>query len=157
MRKPSVVPDVHNIFTESGCRKKSLFTPRFDGSKITLVESGTIDIQDEINSYAPYSDLRYMMSRLKVGDSSVLKSQSPLYGDFTSIPHNAVDAVNLLHDVERHFATLSEDERSACNNDWRVYLANLFNNQSYVPVGSAAADVTDSVIKADVKEVTYEP
>lgn len=152
MRKPSSIPDVHNIFTDPGNRKKSLFTPRFDGTKITLVESGTIDIQDEINSYAPYSDLRYMLSRLKVGDSSVFKSQPALYGDFTSIPDNAVDAVNLLHDVERRFATLSEDERSACNNDWRVYLANLFNNQPVTPAVDAVSDVTKEVIKEEIHE-----
>lgn len=130
MRKPNCVPDVHNIFTCSGNRKKSIFTPRFNGKRVTLVETGTLDIQDQINSFAPYSDLRYMLSRLKVGDVSCVKSQPPLYGDFTAFPRSPIDAVNLVHDVERYFATLPDEERSACNNDWRVYFANLFSGES---------------------------
>lgn len=130
MRKPNCVPDVHNIFTCSGNRKKSIFTPRFNGTRVTLVKTGSIDLQDEINSYAPYSDLRYMLSRLKVGDFSCVKSKPALFGDFTALPRNAVDAVNLVHDVERYFATLPEEQRSACNNDWRVYFANMFSRDS---------------------------
>ena len=147
MRKPNQVPDVHNIFTCSGNRKKSIFTPRFNGTRVTLVETGTIDIQDEINAYAPYSDLRYMLSRLKVGDVSCVKSQSPLYGDFTTFPRNAVDAVNLVHDVERYFATLPEEQRSACNNDWRVYLANIFSGDTV-----SSSDVSTNLVNNSVEE-----
>ena len=150
MRKPNQVPDVHNIFTCSGNRKKSIFTPRFNGTRVTLVETGTIDIQDEINAYAPYSDLRYMLSRLKVGDVSCVKSQPPLYGDFSAIPRNAIDAVNLVHDAERYFATLPEEQRSACNNDWRVYLASLFSGDFAPASGESVNPVNDNLIDKEV-------
>lgn len=143
MRKPNRVSDVHNIFTCPGNRKKSIFTPRFNGTRVTLVETGSLDIQDEINAYAPYSDLRYMLSRLKVGDFSCVKSQAPLYGDFTSLPRSPIDAVNLVHDVERYFATLPDEERSACNNDWRVYFANLFSGESASSSGVSTDPVKD--------------
>ncbi len=150
MRKPNCVPDVHNIFTCPGNRKKSIFTPRFNGSRVTLVETGTIDIQDEINSYAPYSDLRYMLSRLKVGDVSCVKSQPAFFGDFTAIPRNAIDAVNLVHDVERYFSTLPEEERIACNNDWRVYFASKFSGDSVSSSGVSADPLKDSTIETEV-------
>lgn len=153
MRKPNRVSDVHNIFTCPGNRKKSLFTPRFNGTRVTLVESGTLDIQDQINAYAPYTDIRYMLNRLKVGDMSVVKSVPALYGDFTSIPRSPVDVVNLLHDVQRYFATLPEDARSACNNDWRVYLANLFSGDN---VSTPSASVTDVNLSKNVEVDTDE-
>ena len=85
MRKPNHVPNVSEIFTASGSRKKPIYTPRFDGECILLRETGSIDIQDSINSYAPYCDLRYMLTRLKAGDTSVLSSRPASYGDLQKI------------------------------------------------------------------------
>lgn len=125
MRKPSRIPCVTDYVTASGTRKRKLYTPRFNGEGIVLSESGSIDIQDSINSYAPYCDIRYMLQRLKLGDTSVLTSKQAVYGDLSAIPRNPVDALNLIHDVERCFDQVSDDIRKACNNDWRVYFTRL--------------------------------
>lgn len=125
MRKPSRIPKIIDFVTCAGNRKKKLYTPRFNGETIVLSESGSIDVQDSINSYAPYCDLRYMLSRLKVGDSSVLSTRPPTYGDFTLIPRNPIDTLNLIHDVERRFGSVPEDIRKECNNDWRIYFTRL--------------------------------
>lgn len=143
MRKPNHVPNVAEIFTASGSRKKPLYTPRFDGECISLRETGSIDIQDSINAYAPYCDLRYMLTRLKAGDSSVLSSRSPSYGDFTGLPGNPVDTLNLIHDVERSFAELPDDVRLSCNNDWRVYFTRLCTGDFNVSP-DASSDVSSS-------------
>lgn len=148
MRKPNHVPDVSQIFTASGSRKKPIYTPRFDGECIVLRETGSIDIQDSINAYAPYCDIRYMLTQLKAGDTSVLSTRSPSYGDFSGMPGNPVDTLNLIHDVERRFSELPDDVRQSCNNDWRVYFTRLcpgdLDNQA-----GATADVPASDSSAD--------
>lgn len=138
MRKPNHVPNVAEIFTSSGCRKKPIYTPRFDGECISLRETGSIDIQDSINAYAPYCDIRYMLTRLKAGDSSVLTSRSASYGDFTGLPGNPVDTLNLIHDVERSFSELPDDIRLSCNNDWRVYFTRLCTGDLNVSPGNSS-------------------
>lgn len=154
MRKPNHVPNVSDIFTASGTRKKPIYTPRFDGECISLRETGSVDIQDSINAYAPYCDLRYMLTRLKAGDSSVLCSRSPSYGDFSGLPGNPIDTINLIHDVERSFSQLPDDVRLSCNNDWRVYFTRLCTGDFNVSSG-ASADVQapDSVPADSSKEV----
>lgn len=148
MRKPNHVPNVAEIFTASGSRKKPIYTPRFDGECISLRETGSIDIQDSINSYAPYCDLRYMLTRLKAGDCSVLSSRPPCYGDFTGLPGNPVDTLNLIHDVERSFSELPAEVRSSCNNDWRVYFTRLctgdFNDSPVVSPDLSSSDIVSS-------------
>lgn len=148
MRKPSRIPCITDITTCSGSRKKKIYTPRFNGECIVLSDSGTVDVQDTIDSYAPYCDLRYMLSQLKVGDRSVLSSRPCSYGDFSSIPRNPIDTLNLIHDVERRFGDLPDDVRQACNNDWRVYFTRLcsgdFNSSPVVSPDISAPATSDS-------------
>ncbi len=154
MRKPNHVPNVSEIFTASGSRKKPIYTPRFDGECISLRETGSIDLQDSINAYAPYCDIRYMLTRLKVGDTSVLSSRSPSYGDFSGLPGNPVDTLNLLHDVERSFSELPDDIRLSCNNDWRVYFTRLCTGDLNVTSGNPAdLSSPDPVSSDSSKEV----
>ena len=141
MRNPnSRIPLVNDFVTPAGNRKKELFTPKFDGQRVSLVSSGFIDVQEKIDAYAPFCDISYMLSRLKVGDSSVINSAEPMYGDFTTIPRNPIDAINLVHDAERAFASLPDDIRSSCNNDWRVFFAKSIDGTLY----NTSGDVDNS-------------
>lgn len=155
MRKISKIPNIDSIFSVSGSRKKTVYTPVFNGSSVVLRASGTVDVQDSINAYAPYTDIRYMLHRLKLGDSSVLSSGSPLFGDFTSMPTDPVMALNLMCDVQRRFAELPESVRMANNNDWRVYFTGLFHNSVGNSSNSACPDspsVEPLIPKDSIKE-----
>ena len=145
------IPVTRDVVTSPGSCVEILYTPSFNGSEIVLSESGTVDVQDRINSFAPYCDIRYMLNQLKVGDTSVLSSRPPMYGDFSSMPSHPVDALNLITDVERRFASLPDDVKASYNNDWRVYFTRLFAPASdrdvvvpdNVPVSdSSPADIT---------------
>ena len=130
------IPNVGDVVTSPGSRTETLFTPKFNGSEIVLVKSGTVDVQDRIESYAPYCDMRYMLTQLRLGDRSVLTSKQPLFGDFSGMPSHPVDAINFIDDVQSSFERLPEETRLACNNDWRVYFTQLvtgkLNNSSGV-------------------------
>lgn len=135
--KFSGVSDPHSFLSCSGERIHILYDSRFDGSRVVLEESGSFDLQDRINSFAPYTDISYMLNRLKVGDSSVLSNRTPLYGDFSGMPDNPADAINLYHGAERAFAQLSAEEKLIYNNDFRVWLAQLM-------AGCTSAEPSDS-------------
>lgn len=127
------------FITSSGNREHIRYEPRFNGSTVVLREVGREDIQQRINAFAPYTDLNYMLSRLKVGDSSVLNSRQPMYGDFTGLPTNGIDAVNLVQTAESRFLELSAEDRQKFNNDFRVWLASMLH-----PTGPVSNSKTDN-------------
>lgn len=141
------VSDPHSFMSCVGERVHTLYDSRFDGSRVVLEVSGSFDLQDRINSYAPYTDIAFMLNRLKVGDDSVLSSRTPLYGDFSGMPDNPADAINLYHGAERAFAQLSAEEKLSFNNDFRVWLASLMACSS-----SVERPVVDPVPVVDDKQ-----
>lgn len=149
MRNPNArIPDPHTFVSCAGSKHHVIYESRFDGQSLCLVEVGREEIQPKINAYAPYTDLVYMLSRLKVNDFSVLNSRPPMYGDFSGLPANPVDAINLVHSAESAFASLPLDEKQKYNNDYRVWLAGVFSGSGVPAVSagspaSAGLDVND--------------
>lgn len=142
--------------SDPGKRIQPIFEPRFDGKTITLQKVGTKDVQEEIQSYEPYTDIAYMLHRLSVGDTSVLTKSTPVYGDFTILPEHPMDIVNYITSAESAFGDLSAAERGQYNNDWRVWVSSLFDakqSASKSDSGSTSKDTGDSGSKdtGDVK------
>lgn len=138
------------FITCPGSRIHTHFDSRFDGRRVVLVESGVSDIQDSIEAFGRYTDLHYMLHRLSVGDSSVITARVPMYGDFSGLPTNPVDAINVVHSAEQAFGQLSMEERAAFNNDFRSWLASRLSGPA-----SGGSAVPDPVpVPVPVKEVT---
>ena len=148
------VSDPHSFVSCAGERIHTLYDSCFDGSRVVLKESGTFDIQERINSFAPYTDFSYMLNRLKVGDNSVLSSRTPFYGDFSGMPDNPTDAINLYHGAEQAFGQLSPEEKLAYNNDFRVWLASIMAGSTSVdrPVSDPVPVLTDKKVEDVVDE-----
>lgn len=113
-----------------GSRYHTHFDSRFDGRRVVLVESGVSDIQETIEAFGKYTDLHYMLHRLSVGDNSVLSCRVPMYGDFSGLPTNPVDAINIVHSAEESFGKLSLEERASFNNDFRAWLVSRLSGPS---------------------------
>lgn len=138
-----------------------LFEPRFDGSTTSLVQVGTKNIQKEMDSLAKYCDINYMLTQLSNGDTSCLSKNQPLFGDFSRLPDNPADVLNLVNGAQSAFGKLSASDRARYSNDWRVWFASCLQS-SRAPVVPTPSDSvpSDSVpsdsIRSDdsVKEVT---
>lgn len=131
MRNPfSRVPDASTFCSPSGSRTKIQYEGRFNGKHGTLVATGSIDTQDIINAYAPLTDINYMLHRLSIGDRSVLSTRAPMYGDFSGLPSNPVDAINMVENARSTFGRLPVEEKQKFNNDYRVWLAGLFSGSA---------------------------
>lgn len=149
----SGLPDYDSIRSCCGSEYHVLYEPRFDGSRLSLVEVGREEIQPKIEAFAPFTDLVYMLSRLKVNDFSVLNQSSPMYGDFSDLPDNPVDAINLVHSAERRFAELPVEEKQKYNNDYRVWLSQLFTPDASA---SVVADIKHPDSAVPVEEVSID-
>lgn len=101
---------------------KTVFESYYDGTTIKLRELGTRNIQEAIDLEAPYSDLEYMLNKLKLGDTSVLTVKQPIYGDFSQLPKNPIDVINIVRSAEEYFQTLPAETQHRYNNDWRSWL-----------------------------------
>lgn len=120
-KRESVDP---NLFvSNSGSRKKKLRSPFYDGRKLTLIESGEIDIQDEINSHARECDMNFILSRLNQGDFTVLNNQSPMFADFHNLPTSFREVLDVGLNAERIFNTLPVDIRKQFDNDYRLFVS----------------------------------
>lgn len=130
-----------------GSRIHLHYEAKHDGQRLVLEAAGSTDIQNEIESYGKYTDLHYMLHRLAVGDKNVMASRPPIYGDFSGLPTNPVDAINLVHSAERRFGSLSSEDRAAYNNDYRKWLASVLSGnvpgKHPVPDGSKSDEVKE--------------
>ena len=146
MRNPFSKVSVPGEFcTPPGDPIHHICTGRFNGKTLSVVETGTEDIQQSIQAHAPFTDLRYMLSRLSVGDNSVISSRQPIYGDFSGLFDNPIDAINSVNAARSQFDLLSPEEKTACNNDWRVWFASLLHNSSSDNKPSVADDFPSGV------------
>lgn len=145
----SSVRPVGEFITPPGDRLHVQYEPRFDGQTLRVVAVGSYDAQAEIEAYAPYCDINYMLSQLKLGDTSVLSNRPALYGDFSGCPDNPIDAINLVHSAERRFAQLDTETKASYNNDYRVWLADMLGS-SDTPHDLSAPVPSDSVTTDDV-------
>lgn len=134
----------------TGSRIQLTYEPRFDGVRTSLVVSGKFDRQERIESFAPYCDIIYMLSRLSVGDSSVLSVRKPVYGDFSGLPDNPIDAINILRSAEDRFASLSAEDRLAHGNDYLRWLYSCLSGSAPDRNLDPAPDPSSDPVKEDI-------
>lgn len=128
--KQARIPNISSINTYSGSPIHQILEPRFNGSTTQLVVTGEENIQDRMEAEAPYTDINYMLHRLTLGDPSVLSRKQPMYGDFTGLPSDPIEALNLVHESESAFGRLSADEKLKYNNDWKKWFADILSNRT---------------------------
>lgn len=128
--KEARIPNIASIHTYSGSPIHKILEPRFDGNVTRLVVTGEENIQDRMEAEAPTTDINYMLHRLSLGDQSVLSSRRPMYGDFTGLPSDPIEALNLVHQSEFAFSQLPADDKLKYNNDWKQWFADLLSHKN---------------------------
>ncbi len=152
IRNPnSRISNPYGFVAPAGESVHILFTGVWKVDRLELVESGSVDLQERIQSQAPFTDLAYMVKRLKLGDNSVLTKKQPLYGDFTKLPVNGSELVNTLLHAEYAFNQLPVDERKKHGYDYRSWLASIFQPVVEKPVDKVVVE-KPAVEKPVVKE-----
>ena len=127
IRNPnSRISNPYDFIAPAGESIHTLYVGVWRTNRLELVESGTVDLQERIQTQAPFTDLSYMIKRLKLGDNSVLTKRQPLYGDFTQLPNDGSQLVNTLLHAEYAFNQLPVEDRKKHGYDYRSWLASIF-------------------------------
>ena len=121
-----------------------------------MIEQGTVDLQERIQVQAPSTDLAYMIKRLKLGDSSVLTTKQPLYGDFTQFPTDGSELVNTLLHAEYAFNQLPDEERKDHGYDYRSWLSSIFNPVAK-PVEKPIEKPVDNTVEKPIEKPIVSP
>lgn len=121
--KYSAVSDPQDFVSCPGDPIHVLYSPSVgsDG-RIVLKATGKESIQDRIESMRSTTDMAYILRKLSFGDTSVLRSDTPMFGDFSSQPKTLVEAMQLQLDAEARFMQLPLDVRNAFDHDYRRWL-----------------------------------
>lgn len=127
LRNPNAkIPQISDLLSSSG----DLFKPVLSGKlmadgTIKLSEVDRIDIKAEINSHASTCDMAYILSRLNVGDVSVLNNKEGAYGDFTVFPKTYAEMLQLVQSGEAAFESLPLDVRSKFDNNINKWFSQI--------------------------------
>lgn len=127
LRNPNAkIPNISDLLSSPGDLFKSVLSGKLmaDGT-IKLSEVDRIDIKAEINSYASTCDMAYILSRLNVGDVSVLNNREGAYGDFTVFPKSYAEMLQLVQNGEVAFESLPLDVRSKFDNNLYKWFASI--------------------------------
>ena len=95
------------IISNAGSRIKQLYEARVDNQgHIDLVESGTEDLYDYIQSFKESCDINTIVKRFAAGDTDVLARRQATYGDFTELPRTYAELLNTVIQGENYFNSL---------------------------------------------------
>lgn len=122
MRNPNARVPLEFDPTCSGDRYHVDYQPIIEDGCIQLVEAGRTDIQAVIDSYADSCDMSLILQRLSIGDTSVLNSKTPMFGDFTSCPSTLAGILNLKLEAQRLYDKLDPAVRDQFE-DFNSWLA----------------------------------
>lgn len=121
---------------------------------LELVVDGKLSISEYINSFGACTDMSYILSRLRAGDSSVLFSTSDPYGDTTIFPTNPAEALQYINNATAYFDQLPDSVRGRFDNRFDLWIKSagtkewidkmVVDNLSGTPA-SPVPDVTSDV------------
>lgn len=151
-----ILPDPNSYVTSPGDEYHILYTS-------VLLDDGTIDlepmsrepIQDRINSFAAVTDMSYILTQLRNGNTSVLNRGKPIFGDFTETPKTYAQALQLVIDGRAQFDALPLDVRSKFDNSFEKWFATAGSAEwlSAMSLDSSGSGSVDSSVSDSESEV----
>lgn len=157
MRNPKAkVSDPSKFVTDPGSDIHVIYTGKLcPNGQIRLTESGKESISEKINAEKMYTDINYIMSRLELGDTSVIRPASSLmYGDLSTAPKSLADHLQIFINSRSAFNELDLDTRSKFSNNYMLWLQDagtdywLSAMKDYIPDLVLEKDV-ESEVKVD--------
>lgn len=96
-----------------GRTEKPIYTANEDGFP---VESGTVNIYDEIQSHRQSVELATLLQRYAQGDATALNKIQGVYADVVDMPSTYSELFERVRDAENSFNALPEDVRVLFDN-----------------------------------------
>lgn len=116
------------------------YAPHFDDTgHYELVESGKINIYDEIQSHADSVDIHVLLKMYAEGDASALVRRQGSFMDVTGMPSTYAEMLNVLNDANQIFLQLPVDERAKYDHSFEVWLSSLSPDDFNPPAPAESA------------------
>lgn len=128
------------FYCSSGNRKRKLYEPYYTESGSRQLRCiGEDDIFDYIQSFKASCDIKTLLKRFELGDTSALLARPGVYADFINAPSTLAEYLNVQIKAKQLFDSLPADVRSSFNND---------PNQFFVKIGTPEfEDIARNYIK----------
>lgn len=120
-----------------------------DGT-ITLVKDGIINIQQQIDSYEPSTDIYNIINNLGM---DALRPDVGNYFDATDIPKNYAEMLQLFIDGERAFDRLPVEVKQKFDNDFNKWFATAGSEEWLLKCGFGKT-IEDVVNEKENEEVS---
>lgn len=147
--KNAKVSDPNTFVCNPGSDEHILYASKVTPSgEIILTPCGKESISEKINAEKEFTDISFIISRLRMGDTSVLRDGA-VYGDFYSAPKSLAEAMQLQIDAERKFYELPLTIRNQFNNNYRQWLIECGSNDWCIKMGIPTEPKVD---ETEVKE-----
>lgn len=141
------------VRAEHGHREHKLYGAVFDeAGRIHLEEKGTENLYDYIQSFADSVDIHVILKRFANGETDVMSKVQGFYGDFTGLPSNYAEMLNVVQNGENMFMQMPVEMRAKFNHNFNEFMTCLCDGSLYERLGiSPPADKTPPPSEPDKK------
>lgn len=113
----------NEFVSDPGDRYKPEFRSEvLKNGEIVLKESGKVDLWQMINAEKEHCDMAYILKQLALGNYEAFNAL-PQYGDYSEMPNDYREVLNIMVNVESDFLRLPLDVRAKYDNDFHKWLA----------------------------------
>lgn len=146
------IPDPNSFISNPGSKYQIQYKPivQKDGT-IKLVESGKINIEEYINSFAESTDMAYILQQIKLGNFDILNQRTASYGDFTEVPKTMAEFQQRLIDGTNAFNSLPAHVRNQYDNDLWKFMADT-GSEKWLDVMKDFLPSDKKIVDSEVKE-----
>lgn len=112
------------VYAHPGDPVKILYSPQVDKQgHLELIESGTEDLYEYIQSHALSVDINTIIARYQRGDVDALERVQGLYADVTGLPKTYAEMLNVVIQGEHAFESLPLEVRAKFNHSYYEWMA----------------------------------
>lgn len=139
-----------------GRRLVPTFSESYDDDGVyTVIESGSFDIQDQINSFKDDCDIYCILRKVGSGETELLDKRVGSYLDVTSLPSNLHEAHKVMVQSQDFFNSLPLDVRLLYNNNYRQFVAD-FGSERFLSIFSQKEAPSPTVVSDISNDKTVE-
>lgn len=115
----------HTISTDFGNGERSIFEERIVDGQRSLVIVGKENFKDFIEASKEETLIENIIKRFQSGDVTALAKNQGFYADVIGMPNNLAEAQNMLISLEKHFNSLSAEDRALFDNSFDKYVSEV--------------------------------
>lgn len=84
---------------------------QYDAKNHELIEVGTRDINEDINSHFEHSDLNHIIARFENGDTNALNARQGHYADISEAPNNIHELIEQQINLKNKITKIQEEQQ----------------------------------------------